>query len=161
MQHGDVDMAWVGARAFDTAGVTSFQALLAPMLIDSQDLQGAVFEAGIPEAMLAGLEDIGLAGIGVLPGPMRKILGIDDSFVVPADFRGAVVGIQQSGVAELTMAALGAETQVAHVRRPTRRPRCLRPAVRLDRDQPVLEVGTVRDGERQPVAPAVGDLHER
>ena len=53
-------------------GVTSFQPLLAPLLVDSHDLQAAVFEAGIPAEMIAGLDDIDLAGIGVLPGPMRK-----------------------------------------------------------------------------------------
>ena len=109
MQHGDVAMAWVGARAFDTAGVTSFQALLAPMLIDSQDLQGAVFEAGIPEAMLAGLEDIGsrasVCSRTVAQDPRRR-RPVRRAGRLP----GAVVGIQESGVAELTMAALGAET---------------------------------------------------
>jgi TRAP-type C4-dicarboxylate transport system substrate-binding protein len=45
---GNVDMAWIGARAFDTVGVTSFQALVAPLLIDSYDLEGKVFEQGIP-----------------------------------------------------------------------------------------------------------------
>ena len=43
---GKVDMAWVGARAFDTVGVTSFQALVAPLLIDSYDLEAKVFNEG-------------------------------------------------------------------------------------------------------------------
>lgn len=110
IQASEVDVAWVGARAFDTVGVTTFQALVAPLLIDSHDLQEAVFEAGIPTEMLAGLEAIDLTGIGVLPGPMRKVLGIEQPFVSPADFDGAVVGIQQSGVADQAMAALGATT---------------------------------------------------
>ena len=105
---GKVDMAWVGARVFDRVGVNRFQALVAPLLIDSHDLQGVVFEAGIPEQMLAGLDDIELAGIGVLPGPMRKVLGVTKPFVRPADFVGAVVGVQDSGVAEQTMLSVGA-----------------------------------------------------
>ena len=36
---GTVDMAWVGARAFDQVGLTSFQPLVAPMLIDSLELR--------------------------------------------------------------------------------------------------------------------------
>src|SRR5215213_9179858 len=32
---GEVDLGWVGSRVFDTLGVESFQALTAPMLIDS------------------------------------------------------------------------------------------------------------------------------
>ena len=39
---GQVDLGWSGTRVFDTMGVTSFQALHAPMLIDSYALQHAV-----------------------------------------------------------------------------------------------------------------------
>ena len=111
VQAGDVDMAWVGARAFDRLEVTSFQALLAPMLVDSQDLQAKVFEEGIPQEMLAGLDQLDLVGVGVLPGPMRKVLGVDKPFTKPADFAGAVVGMQDSRVTELSFAALGASTK--------------------------------------------------
>jgi TRAP-type C4-dicarboxylate transport system substrate-binding protein len=108
IQAGEADVAWVGARAFDTIGVASFQALVAPLLIDSYDLQEAVFEADIPTRMLDDLDAAGLVGIGVLPGPMRKPLGVDKPFVTPADYAGAVVGMQDSLVAEQAIAALGA-----------------------------------------------------
>ena len=105
---GKADMAWVGARAFDTVGVTSFQALVAPLLIDSYDLEARVFEQGIPEQMLEGVSELGLVGIGVLPGPMRKLLGVSKPFIRPADFEGEVVGLQDSAVADMTLRALGA-----------------------------------------------------
>jgi TRAP-type C4-dicarboxylate transport system substrate-binding protein len=108
---GKVDMGWVGARAFDTVGVNSFQALVAPLLVDSHDLQAAVFEAGIPDQMLEGVEEIDLVGIGVLPGPMRKVLGVSKPFVEPADFAGTIVGMQDSAVADKTLTALGATPQ--------------------------------------------------
>lgn len=108
VSEGEVDLAWVGARAMDRVGVTSFQALLAPMLVDSHELQRAVFEAGIPEKMLAGVSEAGLVGVGVLPGPMRKVLGVEHGFVAPADFQGAVVGLQDSALAEHSLRALGA-----------------------------------------------------
>jgi TRAP-type C4-dicarboxylate transport system substrate-binding protein len=111
VQEGTVDLAWIGARGFDQVGVTSFQALLAPMLVDSYDLEEAVFAAGIPAAMLAGVEDAGVRGLAVLPGPLRRVLGIDHPFVRPADFDGAVVGMQASDVAEQTFAALGASAR--------------------------------------------------
>jgi TRAP-type C4-dicarboxylate transport system substrate-binding protein len=111
VQTGEIDMAWVGARAFDRADVTSFQALLAPMLVDSHDLQARVFEEGIPQEMLSGLEQLDLVGVGVLPGPMRKVLGVEKAFTKPADFSGAVVGMQDSRVTELSFAALGATTK--------------------------------------------------
>ena len=108
---GEVDLAWVGARVFDRVGVTDFQALLAPMLVDSHELQAAVFEEGIPEEMLAGVQDAGVTGVGVLPGPMRKVLGVDKPFLEPDDFRGAVVGMQDSALTQATMETLGATTK--------------------------------------------------
>jgi len=108
VQNADVDMAWVGARAFDSVGVTSFQALVAPMLVDSYDLQAAVFDAGIPERMLESVEDIGLAGIGVLPGPMRKVMGMTHPFLAPADFTDQVVGTSSGRLAQQTFELLGA-----------------------------------------------------
>ena len=39
---GKADLTWVGARALDRAGITSFQALLAPLLVDSQELQAGL-----------------------------------------------------------------------------------------------------------------------
>lgn len=108
---GKVDMAWVGARVFDQAGVTSFQALLAPLVIDNLELQGKVFDAGIPQKMLSGLDKLDLFAIGVLPGPMRKVLGIHKPFTKPGDFAAAAVGIQDSAVADQTLQALGAKAK--------------------------------------------------
>ena len=108
---GTVDMAWVGARAFDKDGLTSFQPLLAPMLIDSLELEGKVFDAGIPQQLLPTLDQIDLVGVGILPGPIRKVLGVRKPFTAAADFRGQTVGIQASGVAEQTFHTLGAITK--------------------------------------------------
>lgn len=108
LRGGEIDLAWVGARAFDTAGVDSFRPLLAPLLVDSHDLQEAVFDAGIPQEMLTGLEEIDLVGIGVLPGPMFRALGVEAPLTGPDDFAGATIGIQQSAQAVETFAALGA-----------------------------------------------------
>jgi TRAP-type C4-dicarboxylate transport system substrate-binding protein len=103
-----VDMAWVGARAMDRVGVTSFQALLAPMLVDNYDLEASVFQAGIPAQMLTGVAAAGVVGVGVLPGPMRKVLGIAKPFLAPADFAGARIADQDSALVQTTLHALGA-----------------------------------------------------
>jgi TRAP-type transport system periplasmic protein len=108
---GIVDMASVGARAFDNAGLTSFQPLLTPMLIDSLELEGKVFEAGLPQQVLPSLDQLDLVGVGILPGPIRKVLGVAKPFTTPADFKGQVVGIQASGVADQTFRALGGTTK--------------------------------------------------
>ena len=108
VKDGTYDLAWVGPRVFDTLGVTDFQAMLAPLLIDSQDLQGKVFDAGIPDEMLAGVDKIGVVGVGILPGPLRRPMSKADPFTSPDAFRGKVVGTQTSALSEAAYRALGA-----------------------------------------------------
>ena len=104
---GKVDIAWVGARAFDEVGYDGFEPLLAPLLIDSQALQFRVFGAGIPNGMLAGTASVGVSGLAVLPGPMRRVLGVHRPFLSPSDFVGAAIGIQEGRVADWTIGTLG------------------------------------------------------
>jgi len=52
--------------------------------------------------------DIELVGIGALPGPMRKLLGISEPLVDPADFVGKTVALQDSALTTDTLTALGA-----------------------------------------------------
>jgi TRAP-type transport system periplasmic protein len=106
---GKADLGWAGSRAWDSVGVMSLRALHAPLLIDSYAVQERVVQSPLVGEMLAGLEPIGLAGLGVLPGPMRKPLGISKPLVAPADYTGLRIGVQQSLVADETMRALGAK----------------------------------------------------
>jgi TRAP-type C4-dicarboxylate transport system substrate-binding protein len=108
VEAGKADMAWVGARVFDTLDVPSFQALLAPLLVDSYELEGRVFESGIPASMLDGVEKVGVVGIGVLPGPMRKLLGVSHPFLQPSDFAGQVIGGSKNELSARTFQMLGA-----------------------------------------------------
>jgi TRAP-type C4-dicarboxylate transport system substrate-binding protein len=105
---GKVDMGWVGARVFDRLGVTDFQPLLAPLLVDSYELEDRVFERGVPANMLDGVEELEVVGIGVLPGPMRKVLGIGHPFLEPSDFDGQVIGGSKNELSVRTYRALGA-----------------------------------------------------
>ncbi len=86
---GKADMAWVGARGVrygrrnELPGAGRSSAHRHPTTS-----KPAVFEQGIPQQMLAGVADLDLVGIGVLPGPMRKLLGVSKPFLGPADFEG-------------------------------------------------------------------------
>ena len=102
------DLGAAPSRSFDSVDVTSFRALQAPLLIDSYALQERVVQSALVDDMLRGLTPLGLAGVGVLPGPMRKPLGITRALVEPADYRDLTIGIQKSSVADATMRALGA-----------------------------------------------------
>ena len=105
--HHDFDLALVGARAWDDAGVTSFRALLAPFLIDSFEYQQRVLESPLVDRMLAGVEARGLVGLAVLPGVLRRPLGVSRALVAPRDYEQAVMAIRPGGVARATFRALG------------------------------------------------------
>jgi len=105
---GKADLGVAGSRAWDSVGVNSFRALNAPLLITSYALQDRVLRSPMIGQMLQGLRQLGLAGIGVLPGPLRKPLGITRPLLKPADYAGLRIGVQQSRVADATMRALGA-----------------------------------------------------
>src|SRR5262245_49905661 len=69
VRRGTVDLGWTGSRAWDSVGVKSLRALHAPFLIDGFALQERVARSPIAREMMAGLEPLGLVGLGVLPGP--------------------------------------------------------------------------------------------
>ena len=105
---GKADLGAVGTRAWDSVGVTSLRALSAPLLIDSYALQDRVLRSRVIPEMLMELRPLGLVGMGVLPGPLRKPVGISRPLVRPSDYIGAQIGVQQSRVADATMRVLGA-----------------------------------------------------
>jgi hypothetical protein len=90
-------------------GVTAFDALQAPLLIDSHALEQAVLSGPLVPRMLRGLKRLDVVGLGVLPGPMRKPLGASP-LVRPEDYRGKTLAISRSRVAEQTLDALGARS---------------------------------------------------
>jgi TRAP-type C4-dicarboxylate transport system substrate-binding protein len=105
---GEVDLGWVGTRVFDTLGVESFQALTAPMLVDSYALENAVIESGIAEEMMQGLDELGVVGLGVLPDGLRKPIGVSGPILGPADWRGITFGTLASNGHVEAIRALGA-----------------------------------------------------
>jgi TRAP-type transport system periplasmic protein len=109
MQKGRADLAFAGSRAWDEFGARRLRALGAPFLIDSYRLEERVLTSGLVDSMLAELPPLGLEGIGILPGPIRRPLGAKDSLAEPSDFSGLTIGTQQSRVADATLRALGAQ----------------------------------------------------
>jgi TRAP-type C4-dicarboxylate transport system substrate-binding protein len=114
VQAGKVQLAKVAARAYDTVGVTSFQALLAPLLIDNQTLEQRVLESDLAGQLLAGTGKLDLVGLAVLPTRLRKPLGLSRPLVRVEDYRGARISVREGEVAKATFTALGA-TPVATV----------------------------------------------
>jgi TRAP-type C4-dicarboxylate transport system substrate-binding protein len=106
VKEGTVQLGVVGVRVWDTMGVTSFRALVAPFLIDSLALQRRVLESSVAAEMLEGVEQAGVVGLAVLPGALRRPLGFSHALVRPSDYEGAIVGIRPGGVAQATVRAL-------------------------------------------------------
>ena len=109
VQEGRADVASVAARAFDEAGVTTFEPLEAPLLIDSRELERKVLRGEIGRAALKGTDEIGLAGLALMPTDLRRPVGLTRELVEPGDWRGAKVYTREGGLARRTLEALGAE----------------------------------------------------
>ncbi len=108
MRQDRADLAFAGSRAWDEFGAKRLRALGAPLLIDSYALEQRVLRSEVVGPMLEQLRPLGLVGIGILPGPIRRPLGVPHALASPSDFRGLTIGTQQSRVADATMRALGA-----------------------------------------------------
>jgi TRAP-type C4-dicarboxylate transport system substrate-binding protein len=108
VEGGKAPLGVVASRAFDTVGVTSFEALQAPFLVYSVALERRVLDSNIAGTMLAGLRPAGLVGLVMLPGALRRPVGFGRPLRAPADFRGATIGTFASGVSEAILRALGA-----------------------------------------------------
>jgi TRAP-type C4-dicarboxylate transport system substrate-binding protein len=107
VRSGKVPLGIVGVRVWDTLGVPSFQALVAPFLIDSLDLEGRALASRFAPRALEAVSRQGVVGVALLPGLLRRPFGITRALVQPRDYRGAIIGVRRSGVASETIAALG------------------------------------------------------
>ena len=109
VQAGELDLGWVGSRAFDVLGVPTLQALQAPFLIDDYPLLRAVVASDLPAKMLAGLQNIDLVGLGLFPDDLRYPMGFSRPFLSLDDFRDAGFRVPPSNAADALFRALGAE----------------------------------------------------
>jgi TRAP-type transport system periplasmic protein len=105
---GEADLGWTGTRVFDLLDVSAFAPLTAPMLIDGYALQDAVIESDIPTSMLDALEPLGVTGIAVLGGALRKPFAASAPLVAAEDWNGVTVQAFPSNGHAASIRALGA-----------------------------------------------------
>jgi TRAP-type C4-dicarboxylate transport system substrate-binding protein len=78
VMEGDVDLGMIPARAWDTEGVTTLRALHAPLLVTSDaHMDAVVRDDGLAGELLAGLEEVGVTGLGLVPEAIRHLLVSD------------------------------------------------------------------------------------
>jgi TRAP-type C4-dicarboxylate transport system substrate-binding protein len=109
VRSGKVPLAKVAARAYDEVGVTSFDPLLAPLLIDSTPLAAAVVGGPIGDRALRGTERLRLVGLAMFPTELRRPVGITRGLRGPQDYRGARISTREGRVIDETLRALGAQ----------------------------------------------------
>lgn len=105
---GHFDLGWIGARAWDEVGVTSFRALQAPFLITSTRLLDRVADSPLAAEMLDSLSSEDVVGLALVPDFLRHPIGLTHKLTSPADFAGARIRIQPSRVSAALMRSLGA-----------------------------------------------------
>lgn len=105
---GKAELGLMGVRVWDRLGVTGFQALLAPFLVADLGVERRALASPLTQRMLGGVKRVGVVGIAVLPGPLRRPFGVSRPLLGPASYAGRTLGIRPGGVAEATFGALGA-----------------------------------------------------
>ena len=107
---GKADLGSVGTRVFDTLGINSFQALGAPMLIDSYALEEAVIASDIPSRMLQGLAtlEFKVTGLAVFGDGLRKPIAVQRPLLGLADWQGITFASFRSKAQAEAVHALGA-----------------------------------------------------
>jgi TRAP-type transport system periplasmic protein len=106
---GKAELTRVNTGVFDTLGVDSFRALLAPMLIDSYAMEDAVVRSDIPGQMLRGLDRIDVVGLAILATSMPKLIAVHKPLLGPEDWGGITFQAYRSDVAAEAIRALGAQ----------------------------------------------------
>ena len=101
------DMASVSARVLDQDGSHAFQALSAPLLVDSYELEEAVLEHSIADRMLSDVHARDVEGVTVPPGILHRLASTRFAPTSAAVFAGKVIGTPDSHVGEATVRALG------------------------------------------------------
>lgn len=110
------DLCWAGTRAFGCLGARALDPLQAPFLLSHYEALAAVCRDDVAPAMLERLGVLGLDGLVVLPGPLRKPFSFARRMVSARDWVGARLRIHESLVAERTYEALGARAVVLSMR---------------------------------------------
>lgn len=109
LRGGAVDMASVSSAVWGSQGVNCFDALQALGLITRYDLEREVITGPIGEEMLACTDAIGVKGLAIHEGGLRKPLGAKKALTAPADFRGLTIRTPESSVLETGIRGLGAD----------------------------------------------------
>jgi TRAP-type C4-dicarboxylate transport system substrate-binding protein len=106
---GKADLGLAASRAWDTQGITSFQALQAPVFIDNDALAVAVATSDIARQMLSDVSSSGLTGLTLWPEDLRHPFSLISGkpLLSPGDFAGLNIRTTPSGISNMMVEVLG------------------------------------------------------
>ena len=93
---GELDMAFLPSRAWDTEGVGTLRPLAAPMLVTSQALVAEVVRSELNAQMLAGLDAVDVTGLALIPENLRHVFSFGEPLASPAAFAGTTIRVPHS-----------------------------------------------------------------
>jgi TRAP-type C4-dicarboxylate transport system substrate-binding protein len=105
---GRIDLGIVRASRFALAGVTTFQALQAPFVVDNEALAERVASDPIAKEMMSGLDRLGVVGLAIVPSGLRHPIAYNRQLVSLADYQGAMINTSPSLEVAQLIAAFGA-----------------------------------------------------
>lgn len=115
VREGNFELGLAGSRAFDLHGITSFQALQAPFLIDNDALLEAVTTSDIATRMLDHLSSSGMTGLTLWPEDLRHPFSLipEKPILAPEDFKGLKVRAIPSNVTYALIETLGGNAKLS------------------------------------------------
>lgn len=110
VKQGRAELGLAATRAFDSAGIMSFQALQAPFLVDNDALAETLATNDIARGMLNDLAAAGLTGLTIWPEDLRHPFSLipGKPWLLPDDFAGKVVRTSQAELSHKLIKAFGA-----------------------------------------------------
>jgi C4-dicarboxylate-binding protein DctP len=109
VRRGRLDGGLIATRVWDLDGVTSLQALEAPLLITSQALENRVVTGPLARPLLAGLRVAGVTGLALVPADLLHPFGFVVPLLGPHDYAGATMRANPGRAMGRLLAALGAK----------------------------------------------------
>jgi len=107
---GRIDIAVIRTARLSIAGVSTFQALQAPFVIDNEVLAERVAADPITTEMMKGLDKLGVVGLAIAPSGLRHPIGYNKPLVSLADYKGATINTRPGLEVDQLFSALGATT---------------------------------------------------
>lgn len=108
VQSGQLEVGLIATRVVDLAGVTSFQALQAPLHFTSVEQADAVLADPIADRMMAPMTSLGVTPLALTFDALRTVKGYQHPLIAPADYVGKSVAFRPSAITREVISALGA-----------------------------------------------------